>query len=65
MREPKKQVRIWKQAQIKLLGDMVVYPLHYVNLVYARRAEVDYGHDLRSTVALYPQITERTRIGAR
>ena len=61
-RDPKAQVRIWKQAQIKLLGDMVVYPLHYVNLVYARRADIDYGHELKSTVALYPQFTEQTRL---
>lgn len=61
-RDPKAQVRFWKQAQIKLLGDMVVYPLHYVNLVYARRTDIDYGHELKSTVALYPQFTERTRM---
>lgn len=61
-RDPKAQVRFWKQAQIKLLEDMVVYPLHYVNQVYARRAHVDYGHELKSTVALYPQFTERTRL---
>lgn len=64
-RDPRTQIRIWKQAQIKLLGDMVVYPLHYVNLVYARRAYVDYGHELKSTVALYPQITEQSRLNAK
>lgn len=62
-REPAHQVRFWKQAQIKLLEDMAAYPLHYVNLVYARRADVDYGHELSATVALYPQFTETTRLG--
>jgi peptide/nickel transport system substrate-binding protein len=61
-REPKDQVRFWKQAQIKILQDMVAYPLHYISLVYARNKLVDYGHALEATFALYPQFTERTRI---
>ena len=61
-RDPGQQVQIWKQAQIKILGDAVAYPLHYVNLVYARRASVDYGHPLKAAMALYPQVTEQTRI---
>jgi peptide/nickel transport system substrate-binding protein len=61
-REPAQQVRIWKQAQIKLLDDAVAYPLHYVNLVYARRRNVDYGHALKAAMALYPQFNETTRL---
>ena len=57
-----KQIELWKHAQIKILKDMVAYPLHYMNLIYARRAYVDYGHELVSSMALYPQITEKTRI---
>jgi len=60
-REPADQVRFWKQAQVKLLEDAVAYPLHYVNLVYARRTDVDYGHELKAVMALYPQFTEQTR----
>ncbi len=56
-----KQIELWKHAQIKILEDMVAYPLHYMNLIYARRANVDYGHELVSSMALYPQITEKTR----
>ncbi len=41
---------------------MVAYPLHYVNLVYARRKNVDYGHPLKAAMALYPQFTERTHL---
>jgi len=59
---PKDQVRFWKQAQVKLLEDAAAYPLHYVNLVYARRRQVDYGHNLTATMALYPQFTEQTRL---
>lgn len=61
-RDPSQQVNFWKQAQIKILGDAVAYPLHYVNLVYARKVSVDYGHPLKAAMALYPQINELTRI---
>ena len=61
-RRPMDQVRFWKQAQVKLLEDAVAYPLHYVNLVYARRTNVDYGHALKAAMALYPQFTEKTRL---
>ena len=60
-REPADQVRFWKQAQVRLLNDAVAYPLHYINLVYARKTSVDYGHDLVATMALYPQFTETTQ----
>lgn len=60
--DPAKQVKLWKYAQIKLLEDMVVYPIHYKKKVYARKNYVDYGHPLVATVALYPQFTEKTRI---
>lgn len=60
--DPSEQVKLWKQAQIKILEDMAAYPLHYVNLVYAHRDRVDFGYELVSTVALYPQITEETKI---
>jgi peptide/nickel transport system substrate-binding protein len=61
-RDPAEQVRIWKQAQVKILSDAVAYPLHYVNLVYARRRNVDYGHPLEASMALYPQFTETTQL---
>ncbi len=44
------------------MEDMIAFPLHYVNLVYAHSDDVDFGYELVSTVALYPQITEETRI---
>ena len=57
-----KQVALWKEAQIKALEDMVVYPIQYQNQVYARSTAVDYGHELISVLALYPGITEKTRL---
>jgi peptide/nickel transport system substrate-binding protein len=54
------QIQIWKDAQIKLLEDMVTYPLHYQQQVYARSSGVDYGHGLVSVLALYPGVDETT-----
>jgi peptide/nickel transport system substrate-binding protein len=60
--DPSKQIELWRHAQIMILQDMVAYPLHYLNQIFARRNYVDYGHEVVSSMALYPQITEKTRI---
>jgi len=57
-----KQVDMWKEAQTKIMEDMVSYPLQYQNQVTARHDYVDFGHELKSVLALYAQITENTRI---
>jgi peptide/nickel transport system substrate-binding protein len=56
------QVRLWEYAQVKLLEDMVVYPLHFRNQTYVRKKPLDYGHSVVAAMALYPQITEKTAI---
>lgn len=63
--DPEKQVNLWMQAQIRILDDMVAYPIMYTSQCYARRANVDYGHTLDATMALYPQFTEKTRLTGR
>ncbi|MBC8449170.1 MAG: polyamine ABC transporter substrate-binding protein [Chloroflexi bacterium] len=60
--DPDKQVQMWKDAQIKTLEDMISYPLQYQNQVTARHDYVDFGHELKSVLALYAQFTENTRI---
>jgi len=60
--DPAKQVAGWKEAQIRILDDMVAYPMQYQNQVYARSTAVDYGHELVSVLALYPGVTEKTRL---
>lgn len=60
--DPDKQDELWKEANIQLLKDVAALPLHYQNQVYARSPKVDYGHELVSSLALYPQITELTTI---
>jgi peptide/nickel transport system substrate-binding protein len=57
-----KQIQLWKDAQVQIMTDMVSYPLHYQQQVYARSDAVDYGHDLVSVLALYPGITENTTL---
>jgi len=57
-----KQVEMWKEAQVKILQDMAAYPVSYANQVYARSTRVDYGHPLKSVLALYPGIDETTRV---
>jgi peptide/nickel transport system substrate-binding protein len=60
--DPDRQIEIWKEANAQLLEDMVIYPLHFLNQVYARRDSVDYGHELVSVMGLTPQITENTTL---
>jgi peptide/nickel transport system substrate-binding protein len=57
-----KQVALWKDTQLRILQDMVAYPMQYQNQVYARSTGVDYGHELVSVLALYPGVTEKTRL---
>ena len=60
--DPTKQTQLWKDAQVKIMQDMVAFPLQFQNQVYARSNKVDYGHDLKSVLALYPGIDETTRL---
>ena len=60
--DPIRQIQLWEQAQIRILDDMAAYPIMYTKQCYARRSWVEYGHPLESTMALYPQFTERTRL---
>jgi peptide/nickel transport system substrate-binding protein len=57
-----KQEAMWKDAQIKALQDMAGYPIQYTNQVYARSTNVDYGHELKSVIQLYPGIDEKTSL---
>ena len=60
--DPERQIQLWVQAQIRILDDMAAFPIMFTKQCYARNASVDYGHPLVSTMALYPQFTEKTRI---
>jgi peptide/nickel transport system substrate-binding protein len=60
--DPERQTQLWAQAQIRILDDMAAFPIMFTKQCYARKTSVDYGHPLVSTMALYPQFTEKTRI---
>jgi len=60
--DPDRQVELWKEINTRILQDMAAMPLLYINQVYGRSKRVDYGHELKSSLALYPQITELTTI---
>ncbi len=60
--DDEKQAEIWRQANIKILEDMAAFPIHFINLVYARSDKLDYGHELISSLSLGPEITELTTI---
>jgi len=59
---PEKQINLWEQAQIRILHDMVAYPVIFTKQLYIRKKYVDYGHTLILTMALYPQFTEKTNL---
>jgi peptide/nickel transport system substrate-binding protein len=60
--DPAAQEELWKQANIQIQKDLAAIPLYMQNHVYARMPGVDYGHELVSSFALYPQITELTTV---
>ncbi len=61
-----KQIALWKEAQIKLLKDVVVVPIIRLKYAYPMKSNVDLGHPLEFSWATYsPQITEKTRILAK
>jgi peptide/nickel transport system substrate-binding protein len=56
------QAELWKEAQIKIMEDAAAYPLFILKFVFGRAEYVDFGYDLQSTLALYPQVTENTQL---
>lgn len=58
--DPDKQVEVWKDAQKKILEEAVAYPLFVLKFIFARKPDVEWGYELKSTLALYPQVTEQT-----
>lgn len=57
-----KQVNLWKTAQITLLRNAEMSAFCILKLTCARLGSVDWGHSIKASVALYPQIDETTRI---
>ncbi len=60
--DPDRQIELWKQTQVKILKELAGLPLYTTKISFARLTTVEYGHELNSSMALYPQITELTEI---
>ncbi|MBR0645688.1 ABC transporter substrate-binding protein [Plastoroseomonas hellenica] len=56
------QLRLWAEAQRKLIAEVCGVPLIETLLVFARRSNLDYGYELRGSMSLGPLITEATRL---
>jgi peptide/nickel transport system substrate-binding protein len=63
--DTREQVRLWKEAQLKILDDAAAVPLVVSKFVFARKPSVDWGHRLVSILALYPQVDETTKVTGR
>lgn len=59
---PEKQEQLWAHAQIRILSEAAAYPLFFIKQFFLRTQFVDYGHPVRASLALYPQVTEKTDI---
>lgn len=55
------QIKLWKEAQIKLLRYLASYPINYLKCTLARRDYVDWGYELK-LVQNFPKPNENTRI---
>jgi peptide/nickel transport system substrate-binding protein len=56
------QVRLWQEAQRKLVANVCGVPLIETLLVFARHANVDYGYQLGGSLSLGPQIIETSQV---
>jgi len=60
--DPLKQAALWKEAQITLLNNAEISVFCLLKLTCARSISVDWGHPVKSSMFLYPQIDERTKL---
>lgn len=60
--DPDAQAELWKQATAQIFKDVAAYPINTLAGVWARSENLDWGHEPISSLALYPQITEKTTI---
>jgi peptide/nickel transport system substrate-binding protein len=59
--DEKKQERLWKDAQIKLLKALASYPLYHVNIALAKKPYVSWGYELK-VIPDFPIANETTKI---
>jgi peptide/nickel transport system substrate-binding protein len=57
----KKQLELWKIVQQKVMAECTSIPVFELKQVWARKANLDYGHPLTGSLNLGPVINETTR----
>ena len=61
--DAKKQIELWKKAQIQVLKDVAAIPIIRLKYVFPMKSYVDLGHPLEWSWETYsPQVTEKTKI---
>ncbi|TIQ37066.1 MAG: polyamine ABC transporter substrate-binding protein [Mesorhizobium sp.] len=56
-----KQVKLWQEAQKKLMTNVCSIPLVETRLIWVRKDSLDWGYDLKGSMSLGPLLTEKTR----
>ena len=59
--DAKKQVKLWKEAQVKILKVMAAYSFVDLGYLFARKSTVDWGYKMVS-ITDGPKVTENTQI---
>jgi peptide/nickel transport system substrate-binding protein len=59
--DAKKQVNLWKEAQVKVLKVMAAYSFVDLGYLFARKSSVDWGYKMVS-ITDGPKVTENTQI---
>jgi peptide/nickel transport system substrate-binding protein len=60
--DPNVQVALWKDAQEVILREVAALPFYVLKFVFARSDRLQYGYELKSSLALYPPINELTTL---
>lgn len=55
-----KQIALWEAAQVKILENVCAIPLIESRLIYARKANLDWGYDYQGSMSNGPMVTELT-----
>ena len=56
-----KQVALWMEAQKKIVAAVCAVPLAEALQIWAHRADLDYGYELKASLSLGPLLTEATQ----
>jgi len=57
--DPDKQVKLWKEAQLKILEDAMAYSFYTLKFAFAKKPWLDIGYNLKSSMQLGVPIREK------